>query len=77
MLEQLYSEAKEKQSLSNYCTVGQWAMTLSESDKTVFDKSLGDVDFSTRSLMRLYANAGAVFGLTSLQSHRNGDCSCL
>lgn len=77
MLENLYAEAKVANSNSiNYCVVGQWANTLSETDKQAFTTSLNDDDFSTRSLFTLYKNAGAFFGLTSLKEHRNGNCAC-
>lgn len=76
MLEDLYNEAKEKNKYSSYCVVGQWAAALNESDRAAFDKSLNDVDFSTRSLYKLYTKAGAPFGLTSLLTHRQGECVC-
>lgn len=76
MLQDLYAEAKEHTKLSGHCVVGQWAATLSETDRTAFDTSLNDVDFSTRSLFKLYQKAGASFGLTSLLTHRNGECGC-
>jgi hypothetical protein len=76
MLQDLYRTAKEEQKTAGYCVVGQWAITLPEDDRAAFDKSIDDVDFSTRSLFKLYQKAGAPFGLTSLLSHRNGDCAC-
>lgn len=77
MLTDLYKEAKETNSLNvNYCVVGQWAYTLSESDRLAFDESLNDDDFTTRRLYTLYKDAGAQFGLTSLRVHRNGECGC-
>lgn len=76
MLQDLYSAAKQEREVLSYCVVGQWAMSLSEDDKAAFDKSIDDVDFSTRSLFKLYQKAGAPFGLSSLLSHRNGECAC-
>ena len=76
MLDDLYSEAKEQAKVSSYCLIGQWAMSLTESDRAAFDASIDDVDFSTRSLFKLYKKAGATFGLTSLLTHRNGECGC-
>lgn len=76
MLQDLYHAAKEEQKTASYCVVGQWAISLPEDDKAAFDTSIDDVDFSTRSLFKLYQKAGAPFGLTSLLSHRNGDCAC-
>ena len=77
MLRDLYAEARhEKTTVGNLCVVGQWAVSLSEEDKAAFDNSIDDVDFSTRSLFKLYQKAGAPFGLSSLLSHRNGDCAC-
>jgi len=77
MLQQLYADAKEVNSIVvNHCVVGQWAVTLSEADRNAFDQSLNDDDFSTRSLYTLYKNAGATFGPTSLRMHRNGECGC-
>ena len=76
MLENLYTEAKEQAKVSGYCLVGQWAISLSDSDKAAFTASIDDVDFSTRSLFKLYKKAGATFGLTSLLTHRNGECGC-
>lgn len=76
MLQDLYDAAKQEREALSYCVVGQWATSLSDDDKSAFDKSIDDVDFSTRSLFKLYQKAGAPFGLTSLLSHRNGDCAC-
>ncbi len=76
MLENLYTEAKEQAKVSGYCLVGQWAISLTGNDKAAFDASIDDVDFSTRSLFKLYKKAGAAFGLTSLLTHRNGECGC-
>lgn len=76
MLSDLYTEAKEKNKYSNYCVVGQWAVALSEADRAAFDTSINDADFSTRSLYKLYQKAGATFGLSSLLTHRNGECGC-
>jgi len=76
MLKDLYNEAKQSNKLLTYCVVGQWAVLLSEEDRAAFDTSLNDADFSTRSLYKLYSNAGATFGLTSLLTHRNGACGC-
>ena len=76
MLDNLYTEAKEQAKVSGYCLVGQWAISLSDSDKAAFTASIDDVDFSTRSLFKLYKKAGATFGLTSLLTHRNGECGC-
>jgi hypothetical protein len=76
MLDDLYLEAKEQVKFSNYCLIGQWSMSLSESDKAAFDTSINDVDFSTRGLFKLYKKAGATFGLSSLLIHRNGECGC-
>jgi hypothetical protein len=76
LLDDLYSQAKEQAKVSSYCLIGQWAISLSDSDKAAFDISIDDVDFSTRSLFKLYKKAGATFGLTSLLTHRNGECGC-
>lgn len=76
MLQEIYKEAIEERNARTYCTVGNWALSLSEDDKLAFDTSMNDVDFSTRSLFKLYQKAGAPFGLTSLLSHRNGECAC-
>lgn len=76
MLQDLYKEAIEERNAQTYCTVGNWAMSLPEGDKAAFDASINDVDFSTRSLFKLYQKAGAPFGLSSLLSHRNGECAC-
>jgi hypothetical protein len=76
MLDNLYAEAKDKNKFSSYCVVGQWAASLPESDRAAFDTSINDVEFSTRSLYKLYTKAGAPFGLTSLLTHRNGECGC-
>lgn len=76
MLQDLYKEAKQEREAQSYCVVGQWSISLNEADKSAFDASMEDVDFSTRSLFKLYQKAGAPFGLTSLLSHRNGDCAC-
>lgn len=76
MLKDLYSEAKQEREVLNLCVVGQWSTSLSEEDKVAFDKSIDDVDFSTRSLFKLYQKAGAPFGLSSLLAHRNGECAC-
>lgn len=76
MLDDLYSQAREQAKVSSYCLIGQWAISLSESDRAAFDASIDDVDFSTRSLFKLYKKAGATFGLTSLLTHRNGECGC-
>ena len=76
MLDDLYSQAKEQAKVSGYCLIGQWAISLSDSDRAAFDTSIDDVDFSTRSLFKLYKQAGATFGLTSLLTHRNGECGC-
>lgn len=77
MLTDLYNRAKTINNLAvNYCVVGQWAATLSESDRLTFDDSLNDDDFSTRRLFVLYKEAGAAFGLSSLRAHRNGECGC-
>lgn len=76
MLDDLYSQAKEQAKVSSYCLIGQWAISLSDSDRAAFDTSIDDVDFSTRSLFKLYKKAGATFGLTSLLTHRNGECGC-
>lgn len=77
VLDQIYQTAKEQyNTVGSKCVVGQWAATLSETDKTAFDTSINDVDFSTRSLFKLYQKAGATFGLTSLLTHRNGECGC-
>jgi hypothetical protein len=76
MLDNLYAEAKDKNKISNYCVVGQWAISLPDNDRAAFDTSINDVDFSTRSLFKLYQKAGATFGLTSLLTHRNGECGC-
>jgi hypothetical protein len=76
-LQDLYSEAKEKNSYTlGKCVVALWALSLSDADKLAFETSLGDDDFTTKSLFLLYKNAGASFGLTSLKEHRNGTCSC-
>jgi hypothetical protein len=76
-LTDLYAEAKEKNTfIIGMCVVGQWAATLTDTDKIAFEQSLNDDDFSTRSLFPMYKNAGATFGLTSLREHRNGNCSC-
>jgi hypothetical protein len=76
MLSDLYEEAKDINKISNYCVVGQWAVSLPDTDRAAFDTSINDVDFSTRSLFKLYQKAGATFGLTSLLTHRNGECGC-
>lgn len=77
MLEQLYAEAKEKNTyVAGKCVVGAWAAQLTEADYTAFIDSLDNEDFSTRSLFSLYKSAGATFGLTSLKEHRNGNCAC-
>ena len=77
MLQELYAEAKEKNTyIAGKCVVYQWCATLSESDQAAFNSSMDDEDFSTRSLFTMYKNAGATFGITSLKGHRNGDCSC-
>lgn len=76
MLQNLYEEAKENNKILNYCVVGQWAASLAENDRAAFDTSINDADFSTRSLFRLYQKAGATFGLSSLLTHRNGECGC-
>jgi hypothetical protein len=77
MLNQLYEEAKEKNTyIAGKCVVGQWSAVLSEKDAIAFVESLDNEDFSTRSLHILYKSAGATFGLTSLKEHRNGNCSC-
>jgi len=77
MLDEIYQSAKEQYTtIGNKCVVGQWAAGLNEKDKDAFDASINDVDFSTRSLFRLYQKAGATFGLTSLLVHRNGECGC-
>jgi len=76
MLKDLYVEAKQNINLLNHCVVGQWAAVLSEEDRAAFDTSINDADFSTRSLYKLYTQAGATFGLTSLLTHRNGACGC-
>jgi hypothetical protein len=76
MLDELYEEAKDKSKISNHCVVGQWSVSLTDSDKAAFNTSINDVDFSTRSLFKLYQKAGATFGLTSLLTHRNGECGC-
>lgn len=76
MLNNLYEEAKEKNKYSSFCVVGQWAATLGDADRSAFDTSLNDTDFSTRSLFKLYQKAGATFGLSSLLTHRNGECGC-
>jgi len=76
MLDDLYAEAKDKSKFSNHCLVGQWSISLPDNDKAAFTASINDVDFSTRSLFKLYQKAGATFGLTSLLTHRNGECGC-
>ena len=76
MLEDLYAVAKDERKNALYCVVGQWAASLPHKDHEAFEKSINDVDFSTRSLFKLYQKAGAQFGLTSLLTHRNGDCGC-
>jgi hypothetical protein len=77
MLNQLYTDAKESMANAvNYCVVGQWASSLTDNDKDAFTNSLNDADFSSRTLHALYKSAGATFGLTSLLSHRNGECGC-
>lgn len=76
MLNNLYEEAKEKNKYSSFCVVGQWAAALDDADKSAFDTSINDADFSTRSLFKLYQKAGATFGLSSLLTHRNGECGC-
>lgn len=76
-LDALYSKAKEENPfVAGKCVVGAWATTLTEADSNAFTDSLNDDDFSTRSLLTLYKNAGATFGLTSLKEHRNGNCLC-
>ena len=77
MLNNLYAEAKEKVlNPVNFCVVGQWGLRLNDEDLEAFMASLNDPDFSSRSLMRLYEQAGATFKLTSLVTHRNGACAC-
>ena len=76
MLDKLYEDAKEQAKESKHCLIGQWALSLSDTDGAAFTASINDVDFSTRSLYKLYQKAGATFGLTSLLTHRNGECGC-
>jgi len=76
MLDKLYEDAKEQAKENKHCLIGQWALSLSDTDRAAFTASINDVDFSTRSLYKLYQKAGATFGLTSLLTHRNGECGC-
>ena len=77
MLSELYEKAKDINSFkNNLCVVGQWRESLSDNDKSVFDISLADTEFSTRRLFDLYKDAGCTFGLSSLNEHRNGKCGC-
>ena len=76
-LDALYSEAKEKNTfVAGKCVVGALSISLDENNRTAFENSLNDDDFSTRGLHGLYKSAGATFGITSLKEHRNGNCSC-
>lgn len=75
MLEELYAEAKSA-GYSKLCIVGQWASTLSESDKATLDTAMDDDELTTKDLFVLLRRAGGNFGRTSVREHRQGECVC-
>jgi len=75
MLEELYAEAKSA-GYSKLCIVGQWASTLSESDKSALETAMDDDELTTKDLFVLLRRAGGTFGRTSVREHRQGECVC-
>jgi len=75
MLEELYAEVKSV-GYSKLCIVGQWASTLSESDKSALDTAMDDDELTTKDLFVLLRRAGGTFGRTSVREHRQGECVC-
>ena len=75
MLEELYAEVKSA-GYSKFCIVGQWASTLSESDKSALETAMDDDELTTKDLFVLLRRAGGTFGRTSVREHRQGECVC-
>jgi hypothetical protein len=75
MLDKLYEKAKQDVA-ANRCVVAEWGNQFTGDDKEAFISSISDDDFSNKSLFNLYKDAGATFSITSLRTHRVGECGC-
>lgn len=58
------------------CKVAKVKMEMSKKDAAELQEALEDVTIDGTAIARVMGNRGIKIGVTSIQRHRRGDCSC-